>query len=136
MADALHPDTEHLDSAESLRLLGATRVSRIATDVGGEVDIFPINHRVIDDVVVFRTAPGTLLSSSLVSRTVAVEADGLDDLGNAWSVVIKGHCTQVETSAEAELLEKIGPTPWQQGTKDVFVRVDAKVITGRRFAAH
>lgn len=133
--DLLHPGTEHLTPPEAMRLLAAERVSRLATDVGGEVDIFPINHRVIDGVIVFRTSPGTLLSSALVSRTVALESDGLDDQGRAWSVVVKGKCSRVETSDEAELLERIGPNPWQRGDKNAFVRIDVRQITGRRFQA-
>ena len=45
-----------LDERDCWEMLGHASVGRLAVDVGGEPDIFPINFVVDDRTIVFRTA--------------------------------------------------------------------------------
>ena len=96
-------------------------------------EIFPVNHLVDRGDIVFRTAPGTKLSGADGSR-VAFEVDGVDgETGLAWSVVAKGRAHVVRQLHD--VLETFGMSlsPWQSGSKPIFVRIEVDEITGRRF---
>ena len=115
-------------------LLRSTDVGRLAVAVAGEPDIFPINYVVDGGTIVFRTAPGTKLSSVAVGHAVAFEVDGHEpDAGEAWSVVIKGRGEQITRSQELIDTTDLPLFPWQAGPKHRFVRIVPTDISGRRF---
>ena len=123
-----------LGSSDCWDYIRLASVGRLAVVVNGEPEIFPINFAVDHGSVVFRTAEGTKLSAALDDSAVAFEVDGYDDrLGYAWSVVVKGTASQLESiedvldSAELELF------PWQAGEKNHFIRIVPAETTGRRF---
>jgi hypothetical protein len=51
-----------LDEEQSWKLLENTRHGRPVLTAAGETDIFPINYRAHDGVLLLRTAPGTKLA--------------------------------------------------------------------------
>lgn len=127
-----HPGTEELDSAACLALLREVPYGRLAVIVNGRPDIFPVNHAVHHGSVVFRTAPGSKLAAA-VGHPVAYEADGVDESGLAWSVVISGKAHEVQQLHEVLEALELPVSPWQEGAKPDFVRIDPDTITGRRF---
>ncbi|MBM7502986.1 pyridoxamine 5'-phosphate oxidase family protein [Agromyces aurantiacus] len=130
------PPTRELSEEECWRLIEAAPYGRIAAAAGGEVDIFPVNHKV--DVgpdghaIVFRTAPGTKLLELTIHANVAFEVDGHDE-GAAYSVVAKGRARQLERDSEIERVAGLGVTPWAPEPKDRWVRVDVTEVGGRSF---
>ena len=59
---------EELDDTECRRLLAERHLGRLAiSDVGGPV-IFPVNYVFDQDLVIFRTDPGSKLDASLGHR--------------------------------------------------------------------
>jgi Pyridoxamine 5'-phosphate oxidase len=79
-----------LEPDECWRLLREADVGRLAVSIGDRPDIFPINHVVDGETVVFKTLDGTKLSGAVFERSVAFEAGGYDAwTGDAWSVVVK-----------------------------------------------
>lgn len=127
-----HPGTEELDSADCLALLRETPNGRLAVIVNGRPDIFPVNHAVHHGSVVFRTASGSKLQGA-VGQPVAYEADGVDESGLAWSVVVSGTAHEVHQLHEVLEALELPVFPWQEGAKPHFVRIDPDTITGRRF---
>ena len=71
------PPTRELSEEECWRLIEAAPYGRIAAAAGGEVDIFPVNHKVDDGpdgrAIVFRTQPGTKLLELTIHANVAFE---------------------------------------------------------------
>jgi hypothetical protein len=131
--DASIPETAQLPVEECWRLLRSASVGRLAVWVQDHPEIFPINYKVHQESLVFRTGAGTKLASAL-GKMVALEADGADtDAGVAWSVVVKGSATALPNTPE--LLASVGHLlfPWETGRKDHFLRIVPEEVTGRRF---
>lgn len=124
-----------LEDAECWELLRSVSVGRIAVDIAGQPDIFPVNYVVDDDDgIVFRTGPGTKLAGAVLSGHVAFEIDGYEpEERTAWSVVVKGRAHQVEHMAERFAAEELPLFPWVASPKPDFVRITSDVVTGRRF---
>lgn len=127
-----NPVVTPLENERVWALLAANPMGRLAVAAGGEVDIFPINYVVDAGTLVFRTAPGTKLVELTINSTVALEIDGYSET-EAWSVVVKGRATRIESRAEIEAVERLGLTPWVSTYKDVLVRITPTEATGRRF---
>src|SRR5215216_1936738 len=116
------------------QLLRDTQVGRLAISVTDHPDIFPINYLVDHGTVVFRTAEGTKLAAAVLGRAVAFEIDGYDsDRGDAWSVVIKGHATEIERMQDVFDALDLPLFPWHASPKPRFVRIEPVEISGRRF---
>ena len=129
-----HETTEVLDEATCWELLGRSAVGRLAVDVAGQPDIFPVNHVVDRGGIVFRTAAGTKLAASVLMRHVAFEIDGYDpDDGSVWSVVVKGVAAEVERLTDYMAAEELPLYPWVATVKPSFVRIEPREVTGRRF---
>ncbi len=129
-----HDNTEILGEAACWELLDRATVGRLAVDVGGQPDIFPINFVADRGAIYFRTAAGTKLAAAVLMRHVAFEIDGYEpDDRSAWSVVVKGFATEVERMAEVFAAEELPLYPWVATVKPSFVRIEARQVTGRRF---
>ncbi len=131
------PSTEatiELNTSTCLELLRAGEVGRLAVSITDHPDIFPINYVIDHGTIVFRTAEGTKLAAAVLGRGVAFEIDGYDaEVGDAWSVVVKGYATEIEQlQAYFDALD-LPLFPWHASPKHRFVRIEPVQITGRRF---
>jgi len=125
---------EVLETNVCWQLLRVTEVGRLAVSITEHPDIFPINYVVDQGTVVFRTAEGTKLAAAVLGRAVAFEIDGYDpDRGDAWSVVMKGHATEIERMQDVFDVLDLPLFPWHASPKHRFVRIEPFDITGRRF---
>ncbi|MEI5585493.1 MULTISPECIES: pyridoxamine 5'-phosphate oxidase family protein [unclassified Agromyces] len=132
------PPTRQLEADECWRLIEAAPYGRVAAAAAGEVDIFPVNHKVDHEGpdgpgIVFRTAPGTKLLELTIHAGVAFEVDGFTDR-EAYSVVVKGQARELERSSEIEHAEELEVTPWAPEVKDRWVRIQPTLVHGRAFA--
>lgn len=115
-------------------LLGTARVGRLAVTAADGADIFPVNYKVGNGVVYFRSAPGQKLIDLTANAVVAFEADGvLDRL--RWSVVVRGEAKRLSSDEEIEAsgirhLKSHNPV-----NKWNYVRITPSSIAGRRFRA-
>ena len=93
----------------------------------------PVNFRMLEGNVVFRTEPESALTSSLTQGQVSFEVDHLDDaLTEGWSVLISGEGQEVVDPAERERAQALGVAPWAGGRRDTYVRIVPHEVTGRR----
>ena len=119
---------------ECLELLRNQKVGRIAVLTADGPMVFPINYVMADDVVVFRTDPGTKLTEIPMSR-VAFEIDSIASGPDApWSVVVKGRATEVTNAlgAAAERYRESKLLSWIRGHKSHWIAIMPLEITGRR----
>jgi hypothetical protein len=134
--DTHQDQIRHLTESECWSLLRAADVGRLAVAIGDHPDVFPINHLVDGNSIVFRSAAGTKLAASVLGRSVAFEVDGYDvDGGEAWSVVVKGRARLIENMFEFLEAEQLPLFPWHVGPKPNIVRIEPDEVTGRRFFA-
>ncbi len=125
-----------LDAETCWALLRRAQVGRLAVIVSGSPDIFPVNFVVDHASVVIRTGVGTKLAAAVGSAGVAFECDGYDpDVGEAWSVVIKGHIELHESMHDRIDSVALPLFPWHAAPKPCFLRVVPDELTGRRFRA-
>src|SRR4051812_6943273 len=87
---------EVLDREECMRLLSTVHLGRVAITSGALQVILPVNFRVLDDRIVFRTGCGTKLDAATRGAVVAFEVDTMESLDHrGWSVVVTGVARQI-----------------------------------------
>src|SRR3977135_378593 len=120
---------EELDEAESLRLISAGGIGRIAYQSRVGRAALPVNYRWHDGAVVFRTARHSALDEDLQTGIsggdyhVAFEIDEIDMPGRqGWSVLIQGPAHHVPEN-ERESAERAGVEPWPAGEAEPLARI-------------
>jgi nitroimidazol reductase NimA-like FMN-containing flavoprotein (pyridoxamine 5'-phosphate oxidase superfamily) len=122
-----------LSAAESWTLLRQAVVGRLAVIVDDRPEIFPVNHVVDRDSLLFRTGTGTKLAGA-VGHLVAFEADAYDvDTASAWSVVVKGQAQEVNRLYDVQDVFELPLFPWHSAPKPFLIRIEPDSISGRRF---
>lgn len=123
-----------LSESDCWELLDHAKVGRLAVDIAGQPDIFPINFVVDRSGIVFRSAAGTKLAGAVLNRLVAFEIDGYEPAERtAWSVVVKGQARSIERMQEVFDAEDLPLFPWLAWDKPNFVRIEPTLVTGRRY---
>jgi hypothetical protein len=91
------PTLEELERHECLRLLEGGGVGRIVFLTPAGPSALPVNFRLVDGDVVFRTAEGGTLDRAVgAEAAIGFEVDHLDEaLAEGWSVLIHGHARPV-----------------------------------------
>jgi uncharacterized protein len=127
------PGFEELAEDQCRRLLAEHHLGRLAIgDFGGPM-IFPVNYVVYNDMVVFRTDPGSKLEAAAERELVAFEVDAADEATRTgWSVVVRGTLGEVTDSADLERLRALPLYPWAPGERARYLRVAPSSLTGRR----
>lgn len=121
-----------LGEDECWSLLASVSLGRLVTTLGGQPEIFPVNFVTQHRTVLFRTAQGTKLFSSVMGDRVAFEADS-HTVDGGWSVIVKGRAHVLSSTAEILEAQEAPLLSWIATLKPLFVRVIALEITGRRF---
>ena len=120
-----------LDRAESLRLLAAKKVGRLAFVHDGAPMIMPMNFTLADGRLIFRTLAHGLVAHA-VDNAVAFEVDDIDDFLEAgWSVVVAGTAALLNEE-ELAALHGNAPEPWAEGPRTLFLAVPVDHVTGRQ----
>lgn len=123
---------ESLSVDDCLRLLASRYIGRIAFVANGRPHVLPVNYRLHEGAVVFRTDYGTLLDAVHLAA-VAFEVDAIDaDYHTGWSVVVHGKAEEVWRPEELESFRLLPLRPWALGTRGHYVRIFPGEITGRR----
>jgi uncharacterized protein len=133
-----HSHLDTLSVEECLARIATQRVGRLAVVVDHYPQVFCVNYRLDDFVVVFRTHIGsTLLDAN--HANVGFEVDYLDhDEHRGWSVLIQGMAEDVTDRAKdatADRSRQLDIAPWPPGDKPRVLRVIPARITGREIVS-
>jgi uncharacterized protein len=126
-----------LSSRECLELLSAGLVGRVAVCTPVGPHIVPVNYSVVDDSVIVRTTPYSVLGTHARGSILALEVDQFDyERRHGWSVVARGRADLVTGASELEEIKaRWQPNAWAAGTRNLFLRVRWSELTGRRLGA-
>ena len=135
------PRLAAIDRDECIRLLGSTRLGRLAVlppNWSGAPVIRPVSYAFdpSSQSIVFRSAQGSKFTALLLSTAAAFEIDGLEPTGDSgWSVIVEGPAEEVDSPNEIQRLEGLGlrtlVTPEETPH---WIRIRATAVTGRRIA--
>jgi uncharacterized protein len=121
-----------LDDTEAWNLLSSVALGRLVTYFGGQLEIFPVNFVAQDGSVLFRTAEGTKLFTTVMNEKVLFEADH-HSAEEGWSVILRGTARMLSSAEEIHDAEQAGLIPWVPTEKLRFVRVTPTEISARHF---
>lgn len=127
-------ELEVLDDATCWELLRSHphRLGRIAFVDEGHISVLPVNYRVDDVGVLYRSALGTVLAAIPDGTSVGFEVDQVDPTWReGWSVLVEGRLETLEGD-EREIAAQSGLEVWAPGERSCFRRVRPASITGRR----
>jgi nitroimidazol reductase NimA-like FMN-containing flavoprotein (pyridoxamine 5'-phosphate oxidase superfamily) len=97
-------------------------------------EIFPVNYILDERSIVFRSGHGRKLWNVVASRPAALEIDGYEpDSEEAWSVVARGGTVLIDDPDQKARIDALRLQPWEPGTKDHYIRLIPRALTGRRF---
>jgi nitroimidazol reductase NimA-like FMN-containing flavoprotein (pyridoxamine 5'-phosphate oxidase superfamily) len=123
---------EHLSEAECWGLLAAEPVGRLGVIFDSGPEIYPINHVLDGQSIVFRTDPGSKLAGLTKTPAVCYQVDGIDAEGHTgWSVLVKGRANEY-TPGEGGQAGDLSLDYWTVGAKEHWVRITPVEVTGRR----
>ena len=130
---------EELDEQECRRLISLGVIGRIAYVGRYDLTVLPVNYRLVDGDILFRTARDSMTGEDLrtgragAEYRVAFEVDHFDEsTQQGWSVLIQGPAHHADSEDERAAAEAAGVRPWPGGEKDHFIRITPVRITGRR----
>ncbi|NRQ31899.1 helix-turn-helix domain-containing protein [Nonomuraea sp. NN258] len=132
------PVLETLDTGECLRLIASGGIGRVVFSGSHGPTALPVNYRLHDGAIVFRTAYGGPMDQDLRSGTkdvdikIGFEVDRIDEARRqGWSVLVQGPAHHVPDD-EVDKLADTGLTPWAGGDRRLYIRIVPHQITGRR----
>lgn len=126
-----------LGTPESLRLLSTVRMGRVIFTVNALPTLRPVNHVVMNGLIVFRTHEGAAIarvagSSNPVRVVVAFEADQIDPNTHlGWSVIATGYASLVDDPAQVARFARV-PGAWLDAPMQNLVCIMPEVVDGFR----
>ncbi len=142
--DGGHPGSsaavlEPLEEAECLRLISPGGIGRIAYSGRFGLTVLPVNYKLHEGAIVFRTAQDSPTGEDLrtgiahAEYKVAFEIDHIDPASReGWSVLIHGPAHHMDSEAERRMVAASGVEPWPGGPREHAIRIIPDRITGRR----
>ncbi len=122
-----------LDPQTCHRLIESGGVGRVVYLAARGPVAVPVNFKMLERDVVFRTEATFSMIPDLVGETVSFEVDRLDDpLTEGWSVLLTGEAQVISDPDELSQAEALDIEPWATGERNTYLRLTADVVTGRR----
>jgi nitroimidazol reductase NimA-like FMN-containing flavoprotein (pyridoxamine 5'-phosphate oxidase superfamily) len=130
---------EQLDEATCLRLISPGGIGRLAYTGRYGLTVFPVNYKLHEGAIVFRTAQDSPTGEDLqtgiahADYQVAFEVDDIDPAAReGWSVLIQGPAHHMTSAADRATVLDSGVEPWPGGPREHAIRITPQRITGRR----
>jgi nitroimidazol reductase NimA-like FMN-containing flavoprotein (pyridoxamine 5'-phosphate oxidase superfamily) len=130
---------EQLDEATCLRLISPGGIGRLAFTGRYGLTVFPVNYKLHEGAIVFRTAQDSPTGEDLqtgiehADYQVAFEVDDFDPVAReGWSVLIQGPAHHMTSPADRASVLDSGVQPWPGGPREHAIRITPSRITGRR----
>jgi nitroimidazol reductase NimA-like FMN-containing flavoprotein (pyridoxamine 5'-phosphate oxidase superfamily) len=122
-----------------MSLIAPGGIGRIAYTGQHDLTVLPVNYKLHDGAILFRTAEDSLTVQDLRTGIgsseyrVAFEVDEFDiQAREGWSVLIQGPAHHLDAADERISALAAGVEPWPGDGKDHFIRITPYRITGRR----
>ena len=131
-------ESRELSSRECLTLLRAGVAGRIALATPTGPQIVPVNYSVVDDAIIVRTSPYSLLGTHGRDTTFAFEIDGFDPTNErGWSVQARGRSEAVTDRDDLAAIRAVAePQPWAgNGGRALYLRLRWTELTGRKLGS-
>jgi nitroimidazol reductase NimA-like FMN-containing flavoprotein (pyridoxamine 5'-phosphate oxidase superfamily) len=107
---------ELLTEEQARGLLATGEVGRVGVTLGALPAIFPVNCRLIDGSIVFRTAPGSKMSAAAEGAVVAFEVDDYQLADRSgWSVLAVGRAEVINDLATSPRCSTPESNRWPRG---------------------
>ena len=132
---------EELDEAECRRLIEPGGVGRLAFEGRYDLTVLPVNYKMHNGAIVFRTAAHSSTDEDLrtgigianAEYKVAFEVDSFSkESEEGWSVLVQGPAHHVDEEDERADVEQTGVQPWAGQERQHYIRITPSRITGRR----
>ncbi len=109
-------------------------IGRVAMTTPDGPRVLPVNYTFHDGAIYFRTSPISLIGRYAWGGDIAFEVDQVDrETHLGWSVVAVGAAERVERAEEVrEIRGGWDPTPWADGRRWLYIRLNVRELTGRR----
>ena len=122
-----------LDRQECLALLDRSILGRVALSMGALPTILPINFRLIDDHIVFRTGVGSKLDAASRGAVIAFEVDSFDPMDHTgWSVVVTGIAQESPTTDWSGPILSTAVPRWAPSGSSRILFLPTDLVSGRR----
>lgn len=123
-----------LTRTECEHLLRTGIGGRIALSAPDGPHIVPVNYSVVDDAIIVRTSPYSVLGTYGRDSVLAFEVDQFDhERQRGWSVVVRGRGEVVNNADELDHIRSTWePRPWAAGARTLHVRLRWSEVSGRR----
>ncbi len=132
------PESHELSTHQCEALLRVGMVGRVAFSTPTGPHMVPVNYTVVDDAIVVRTSPYSLLGTHGRNTTVAFGVDGFDHgLERGWSVQARGRMEMVTATQDLDRIREVAdPSPWANGVRGLYLRLRWTELSGRQLGAN
>lgn len=122
-----------LDRDECLALLERSVLGRVALSMGALPTILPVNFRMVDGDVVFRTGVGSKLDAAARGAVIAFEVDAFDPIEHTgWSVVVTGVAQDRASLERVNVISDTAIPRWAPAGSARTLFLPTAMISGRR----
>jgi len=127
-------ESQELPYSTCRGLLASGVVGRAGVCTSSGPKIFTVNYAVVDEAVIFRTSPDSLLGTVASHSLLAFQVDRLDyEYHRGWSVLATGRGQAVVRPQELDHIRTVWePRPWAAGTRELYIRLAWDELTGRQ----
>jgi uncharacterized protein len=123
---------------ECLRRLAASQIGRLAVVVDHYPQVFCVNYRFDEGVIVFRCGEETNVHAA-DHQHVGFEVDAIDyATRTGWTVLVQGTADDITDRHEdpsADHARRLDVEPWTPGAHPRIIRIIPAEITGRELTA-
>ena len=115
------PETRELSVQQCEALLRIGIAGRVAISTPTGPHMVPVNYTVVDDAIVVRTSPYSLLGTHGRDTMIAFGIDGFDpEQERGWSVQARGRVEVVTTRKALDRIREVAdPSPWANGVRSL-----------------
>jgi hypothetical protein len=129
---APNPVLTKIDRDQCEALLQSGGIGRVAFRASEQLVVFPVNFRVLDGDVVFRSRHDGSIDQLAPDEPVSFEVDHIDDtMSEGWSVLATGTVHVVREPDELRQVQALGIEPWAGGDRHTYFRLSVTGLTGR-----
>ena len=124
-----------LSEADCKELLANHTAGRVGFMAPDGPQILPVTYQYRNGSVIFRTSAFGALSGLVRRTSVAFEIDDIDEQKETgWSVLMLGFAQAMAHDYLLTSAWETGPVPWAQGTRNLFIEIVQRTISGRSVA--